>query len=53
MALELRGGGTNAQLAGGLGISVGTLRKHLEVVYDALGVDNRAAAVAAVNDLAL
>ncbi|MEZ5375697.1 MAG: helix-turn-helix transcriptional regulator [Acidimicrobiales bacterium] len=39
-------GGTNAQLASTLGLSTGTVKKHLEAVFQALEVDNRAAAVA-------
>jgi DNA-binding CsgD family transcriptional regulator len=46
VALALSAGGTNAEVAARLGIRVGTLRKHLERVYLALGVDNRTAAVA-------
>ena len=48
VALALCAGGTNPELARRLGISVGTLRKHLERVYVALGVDNRGAAIAAI-----
>lgn len=43
-----RTGGSNAQLARSLAITEGTLKKHLEAVFRALGVDNRAAAVAAL-----
>ena len=43
-----RTGGTNAQLARSLAIAEGTVKKHLESVFRALGVDNRAAAVAAL-----
>ncbi len=39
-------GATNAQIAGVLGISEKTVGKHLEHVYDALGVSNRTAAAA-------
>ena len=42
------GGGTNEQIASRLGISAGTVRKHLEAVYAALGVGSRAALVARV-----
>lgn len=46
VAIELgRSGGTNAQLARTLGITEGTVKKHLETVFRALGVDSRAAAV--------
>ena len=41
-------GGTNAQLAQSLGISEGTVKKHLESVFRVLGVDSRAAAVVAL-----
>lgn len=44
VARVLVGGGTNAQLAEGLGISEGTVRKHLERIYRVLEVDNRTAA---------
>lgn len=44
-------GGTNAQLAQLLEISESTVKKHLESVFRALGVDSRAAAVAAVRAL--
>ncbi len=39
-------GGSTEQVGGTLGISVGTVRKHLEHVYDRLGVSSRTAAVA-------
>ena len=52
VALELaRTGGTNAQLAKSLDISEGTVKKHLEAVFQALGVDNRSAAIVAIGDL--
>jgi|GEM_PF-5805659 len=38
-------GGTNSQLARALDISESTVKKHLESVFMALGVDNRAAAI--------
>jgi len=38
-------GHTNAQIARRLGISEGTVRKHLENIYDRLGVSSRTAAV--------
>ncbi len=41
-------GGTNAQLAQALGLSPGTVKKHLEAVFRTLGVDSRAAAVVAL-----
>ena len=40
----LAAGLTNQQIARRLGISVGTVRKHVENVYTALGVTNRVAA---------
>lgn len=48
VALALSGGGTNPELARRLGVSLGTLRKHLERIYGVLGVDNRGAAIAAI-----
>ena len=47
VAIELARGGTNAQVARRLGLSVGTLRKHLQGVFAVLGVEDRASAVAA------
>jgi DNA-binding CsgD family transcriptional regulator len=40
------GGHTNAEVAMRLGLSVGTVRKHLDNVYATMGVSSRAAAVA-------
>ena len=51
VARALAGGGTNAQLADALGISEGTVRKHLERLYRVLEVDNRTAAAARIHDL--
>ena len=52
VALELaRTGGTNAQLARSLDISEGTVKKHLEAVFQALDVDSRAAAIVAIAEL--
>ncbi len=42
---------TNRQIGRELGISEGTVRKHLEHVYARLGVTNRMSAVAAYPDL--
>ncbi len=42
---------TNRQIGRELGISEGTVRKHLEHVYARLGVTNRVSAVAAYPDL--
>lgn len=47
----VRTGGTNTQLARALGISEGTVKKHLETVFRALGVDSRAAAVVALRSV--
>ena len=41
----LAAGHTNAQIARGLGVSEGTVRKHLENIYRKLGVSSRAAAI--------
>lgn len=51
VALALAGGGTNAEIARTLGIAPGTLKKHLEHIFDRLGVTNRAAAIARVHEL--
>lgn len=40
-----RSGGTNSQLARSLGISEGTVKKHLEAVFRALAVESRASAI--------
>jgi DNA-binding CsgD family transcriptional regulator len=45
IALMLVDGLTNDQIAHRLGIASGTVRKHLEAVFDRLGVSSRAAAV--------
>ncbi len=47
----VQSGGTNAQLGRAMDISEGTVKKHLESVFRALGVDSRAAAVVALTDL--
>lgn len=46
VAMLLQEGLTNAQIARRLGISEGTVRKHIEAVFTTLGVSSRAAAVA-------
>ena len=52
VALELaRTGDTNAQLARSLGMSAGTVKKHLEAVFRVLGVDSRSGAVVALRSL--
>lgn len=45
VALQLAEGGTNAVIAERLGIAEGTLRKHLERIYRALDVNDRASAI--------
>jgi DNA-binding CsgD family transcriptional regulator len=42
-------GNTNAEIAEAIWIAPGTVRKHLENVYEKLGVHSRAAAVATLN----
>jgi DNA-binding NarL/FixJ family response regulator len=51
MALVARGW-TNAQIAASLWIARGTVRKHLDNIYDKLGVHTRTAAVAALREQA-
>jgi len=41
----LAAGHTNAQIARRLGVSQGTIRKHLENIYRRLRVSSRAAAI--------
>jgi DNA-binding CsgD family transcriptional regulator len=48
VALRLAEGGTNAVIARRLGIAEGTLRKHLERIYRALDVTDRATAIARI-----
>jgi DNA-binding CsgD family transcriptional regulator len=48
VALHLAEGGTNPVIAKRLGIAEGTLRKHLERIYRALGVTDRATAIARI-----
>ena len=48
VALLLRDGLTNAQIARRLGIAEGTVRKHREAVFDVLGVRSRAGVVGAL-----
>jgi DNA-binding NarL/FixJ family response regulator len=52
VALALADGGSNLQVAERLGMAVGTLRKHLERVYDVLEVADRTSAAARVRALA-
>ena len=48
VAAYLSTGATNQQIAGALGISVGTVKKHLQRIFTALGVETRTAAAATV-----
>lgn len=47
---QLVEGRSNPEIAEVLGVSVSTVKAHLQAIYRALGVGNRAAAVAAVSD---
>lgn len=51
VAAALRDGASNAAIAQQLGISVGTVKKHVERVFSALGVHNRTAAANAIRHL--
>lgn len=48
VALQLAEGGTNLAISKRLGIAEGTLRKHLERIYRALDVTDRATAIARI-----
>lgn len=48
VAQLVAGGASNPAIAAELGISAATVKKHVEHIYRALGVHNRAAAVAAL-----
>jgi DNA-binding NarL/FixJ family response regulator len=48
VAAQLTTGATNRQIADTLGISVGTVKKHLQKVFAAMGVETRAAAATRV-----
>jgi len=47
---HVREGYTNAQIARRLGVTPGTIRGHLEDIFDRLGVQNRVSAVVAAGD---
>lgn len=51
VALRLAAGESNQEIAQRLGISPATARKHLESVFDRLGVSHRAAAVARISSM--
>ena len=44
-------GKTNAEIAEAIWIAPGTVRKHLENIYEKLGVHSRTAAVATLHDV--
>ncbi len=48
VAMQLAEGGTNAVISQRMGIAEGTLRKHLENIYRALDVTDRATAIARI-----
>ncbi len=48
VALQLAEGGTNQAIANRLGMAEGTVRKHLERIYRALDVSDRASAIARI-----
>ena len=50
--VSLRSGGTNAELADQLGISPGTVRKHLQNAYATLGIRGRTEALLLLGDAA-
>jgi DNA-binding CsgD family transcriptional regulator len=51
VAAVLHDGATNSAIAGQLGISIGTVKKHVERIFRALGVHNRTAAANAIRRL--
>ena len=44
-------GKTNSEIAEAIWIAPGTVRKHLENIYEKLGVHSRTAAIAALTDV--
>jgi DNA-binding CsgD family transcriptional regulator len=50
VALALVAGGSNRDIAESLGIAVGTVKKHLDALYQQLGVEHRAAAIARLHE---
>lgn len=50
VALALLAGGSNRDIAESLGIAVGTVKKHLDALYQQLGVEHRAAAIARLHE---
>ena len=53
LLIALASGGTNAQLADQLGVSVNTVKFHLGNLYEKLNVNNRTQAVARARELQL
>ncbi|MPZ51458.1 MAG: hypothetical protein GEU79_01770 [Acidimicrobiia bacterium] len=51
VALALAAGGTNTEVSSRLGVGEGTLKTHLAAIYRRINVDNRGAAIAAINEI--